>query len=322
MYDTNYEKIIGYNPFIAPKQNNARLGRKIVQSERFYFEMLSLLAMSRFKWENIPIEIPEYQLEKCLFYSGMAGITFDDIAEKYVILPVIYTTDGLNMYGEPNKFKMFSYSNFVNYDNLELNKNGLICYNNILKESNLFLCYRYSQRLQMIDNIIDMNIDKQKSPYIILCKDKKEYLSLKNLLNKLDLDTPAIYETKELLEESVKTLDLKVELKSDDLLKAKREIYNEACLYLGISSSLSSKKERLISAEVDSETQRYEIYRQTALQTREYFCKQVKKMYNLDLQVKFSTLQNNEIDEAIIDTNINNRNEKVKKIKKEIKKDG
>lgn len=322
MYNNNYEKIIGFNPFIAPKQNNAKLGAKILQSYRFYFDMLSMLAMSRFKWENIPIEIPEYQLEKCLFYSGMAGITYDDIAENYVILPVIYTSEGLNMYGEPNKFKMFSYSNFINYDNLEINKDGLICYNNILKDSNLFLCYRYSQRLQMIDNIIDMNIDKQKSPYIVMCKDKKEYISLKALINKLNLDTPAIFETKDAIGESISTLDLRVELKSEELLRAKREIYNEACLYLGITSSLSSKKERLISSEIENETQRYEIYRQTALQTREYFCKQVKKLYGLDLKVKFSTLQNDEIEKNMLDTDKKTRKEKKDKIVKEIKKNG
>lgn len=320
MQEQDFQKIIGFNPFIAPKTYNAKLGNKIMQSYRFYFDMLSLLAMSRFKWKGIPKEIPNYQIEKCLFYSGMAGLTYDDVAEKYVILPVVYGSDGLNMYGEPNRFKMFSYSSIVNYDNLLLNKDGLICYNNSLKESNLFLCYRYAQRLQMIDNIIDMNIDKQKSPYIILCSDRKEYLALKAFINKISLDTPAIYETKDIVSENIKTLDLKVELKADELMKAKREIFNEACLYLGITSSLSNKKERLISSEVDTETQRYEIYRQTALQTREYFCEKVNELYGLKLSVNFSTLQNEKIDENILNTG-NNKNEKAKKIKKEIKKE-
>ena len=320
MFNNDYEKIIGFNPFIAPKQNNAKLGVKILQSYRFYFDMLSLLAMSRFKWENIPLEIPEYQIEKCLFYSGMAGITYDSVAEQYVILPVIYSTDGLNMYGEPNRFKMFSYSNFINYDNLKNYKDGLICYNNVNKDGCLFLCYRYAQRLQMIDNIIDMNIDKQKSPYIILCKDRKEFLSLKALLNKINLDTPAIFETKDILDD-LKTLDLKVELKAEELLNAKREIYNEACLYLGITSSLSTKKERLISSEVNTEQQRYEIYRQTALQPREYFCKKVKQLYNLDFKVRFSTLEDEEIDDAILDTDLKNRKNNKNKIEKKIKEE-
>ena len=317
------ENIVGYNPFIAGGKNNARLGKKFLESYRFYFEMLTLLAESRFKWDGIPEEIPQYQIEKCLFYQGMAGITYDKVAEEYVILPVAFSGSGLNMYGEPNKFKLFSYTNAVTYRNLTEKKNGVICYNNNLKQGNLFLCYRYANRLQAIDNIIDMNIDKQKSPYVILCKDRKEYLSLKALLSQLDLGKEAIYETKSVLEDNIKTLDLKVELKSEDLLKAKREIYNEACLYLGITSSLSNKKERLISSEVENEEMRYEIYRQTALQPREYFCRKVRKLFDLDLSVKFSTIEDDKsiIENSIVDTNKNDRDKKVKKIKKQVKEE-
>lgn len=318
--EMNFEKIIGYNPFIAKNKNNARLGKTFIESYIFYFEMLSLLAQSRIKWNGIPEEIPQYQIEKCLFYTGMAGITYDDVADEYVILPVAYTNRGLNMYGEPNKFKLFSYTNAVTYNNLSNGKNGLICYNNSIKSGNLFLCYRYATRLQAIDTIIDMNIDKQKCPYIIIVKDRKEYLALKSLINQLNLNKDAIYETKNSFDDNIKTLDLRVELKSEDLMKAKREIYNEACLYLGITSSLSSKKERLINSEIENETMRYEIYRQTAMQPREYFCKRVKKLYGLDISVEFSTLKDFDktIENTIIDTNIKDRKKKVKTIKEKL----
>ena len=313
---SQYKLLLGYNPFVNSKKDNARLGKSIINSYRFYFDMLTLLCMSRFKWENIPIEIPQYQIEKCLFYGGMAGMTYDDVAEKYVILPVVYTSRGLNMYGEPKNFTLFSYTSAVQYPKLENGKDGVICYNNNIKDGNLFLTYRYAQRLQLIDDIIDMNVDKQRTPYIIICPDEKESLSLKQFLNKIQLNTGAVFARKDFTKENITTLDLRVDLKAEELMRVKREIFNEACLYLGLTSNLSNKKERLISSEVESEAKRYDIYREIGLQPRKYFCKLVKNLYNLELDVKFIDTDTEEIAETMLDTSKENRQERVEKIKK------
>lgn len=285
-YDSQYKEIIGYNPFVALNKRNAKYGRNMIYSKTFYFDMLSLIAQSRFLWKNIPVEIPNYQLERCLFYSGMAGITFDDVVNEYVILPVVYTSAGLNIYGEPKKFTLFSYNTSTHYPNLENNKDGTICYNNNIKKSDLYLANRYAERLKMLDEITDMNLDKQRNPYIILCEDKQELLSLKTLLKDIRLGAEAITQLKDLTND-IKTLDLKVELKSDLLLQAKREIFNEACLYLGITTNLSNKKERLITSEVENEEAKANIYRQMALQPRKYFCEKVNKLYGLNIDVEF-----------------------------------
>lgn len=315
---SRFKTLLGYNPFIATKKENARLGKSIINSYRFYFDMITLLCMSRFKWENIPIEIPQYQLEKCLFYGGMAGITFDDIAEKFVILPVVYTSRGLNMYGEPKSFTLFSYSSAFQISNIQNYKDGVICYNNNLKDGNLFLTYRYSQRLQLIDDIIDMNVDKQRTPYIIICPDEKERISLKQFLEKIELNTGAVFARKDFTKENIITLDLRVELKAEELLRVKREIFNEACLYLGLTSNLSNKKERLISSEVASESKRYDIYREIGLQPRKYFCQQVKKIFNLDIDVSYIGTLTEEIENVIIDPQKEEREEKAKTIKKAV----
>ena len=284
--DSTYKEIVGYNPFISFNKKNAKYGRNMIYSKTFYFDMLSLIAQSRFKWKNLPVEIPNYQLERCLFFSGMAGITFDDIVDEYVILPVVYTSAGLNIYGEPKKFTLFSYNTATHYPNLVNNVGGTICYNNNIKKSDLYLVNRYAERLKMLDEITDMNIDKQRNPYIILCEDKQEYLSLMQLLKDVRYGAEAITQLKDLTND-IKVLDLKVELKSDMLLQAKREIFNEACLYLGVTTNLSNKKERLITSEVENEEAKADIYREIALQPRKYFCQKVNKLYGLNIDVEF-----------------------------------
>lgn len=316
----DFQNIAGYHPFLDKTSKNIKLANSLVNSYKFYFEMLSLIAQNAWEWKNIPIEIPSYQIEKCLFWTGMAGMTYDDIKEEYIILPVVYNSGGLNIYGEPNSYKLFSYSNSYNINIKNNNKEGAVCFNNNNKKGNVYLAYRYARRLQLIDDIIDMNIDNQKCPLIVIARDEKEKLSLKNLVEKIKLGERAIYVYKDLTQEDIKTLDLKVELKSEELLNAKREIYNEACLYLGITSNLQNKKERLIASEVENENQRYGIYRKIGLSTRKYFCKKINKLYKLDIDVNFSTdiMSDEMIEENIIDTNKDNREEKLDTIKKKM----
>lgn len=285
--DNQFKDIVGFNPFVAMNKKNAKYGRNMIYDKAFYFDIISLIAQCRFKWYNIPVEIPNYQIERCLFFSGLGGLTYDDIMEEFVFLPVVYASSGLNIYGEPKKFTLFSYNTATHYPNLENNKDGVICYNNNIKKSDLYLANRYAERLKMLDNIIDMNIDKQRCPYIILCEDKQQILSLKNLLKDIQLGTEAVTQLKDITND-IKTLDLKVELKSDLLMQAKREIFNEVCLQLGITTNLSNKKERMITNEVENEENKATIFRQIALQTRKYFCQKVNKLYGLNIDVEFS----------------------------------
>lgn len=323
--ETEFKTIVGYNPFLESKKNNGRLGRKATQSYVYYLDMFSLLSMIAYRWDNIPLEIPNYQIEKCLFYTGTAGMVKDDIVDKYVILPAL-KQGALDIYGEPITWKLYSYAKTYNkvFTN---NKDGFVCFSNNLRKSNLYLAYRYAVRLQMIDEIIDMNIDQQKTPYILLT-DEKTRKTLETILNQMDLGKRAIVTTKELdLENVLKTLDLDVELKAKDLIEAKREIFNEACMYLGITTNVSEKKERLIASEVASTERRFDIYREIGLAPRKYFCEKVNKGFGLNIDVNY-VLDEKELEDmenAIAISNKQNRlniNDKVD-IKKatKIKKD-
>lgn len=312
--------IIGYNPFLNTKKGIGRLGKKAMISYNYYIDMLTLLTQIAYKWENIPDEIPNYQMEKCLCLTGSVGLTYDNEINKYVALPCVIYSGGLDIYGEGKQYKLFSYSNTYNKI-ITKNEDGVICWNNNIKKSNIYMILRYAERLQLIDEIIDLNIKQQKSPYILIC-DEKTKTTLKTILSKIELGEESILTTKELdLENVLKPLELNVELKAHDLIEAKREIFNEACMYLGISANLSNKKERLIASEVATEEKRYDIYRQIGLEPRKYFCKLANKLYNLNLDVNYvlDEKELNEMNELISDTDVSNRADKIKKAKKIVK---
>lgn len=311
--------MLGYNPFVETKKGNGRYTRKAINSYIFYYDIFALLSQIAFKWENMPLEIPNYQIEKCLFLHGSAGFSYDDVIKKYICLPAIKTGNGFDIYGEAKKYRLYSYTNSYRFD-IENNENGFVCFNNALKKPNFYLAYRYACRLQMIDEIIDMNIDQQKTPYIIIT-DEKTKKTLESLMNKIELGDRLVYATKELdIEKAVTTLDLKVELKANDLIEAKREIFNEACMLLGISANLSNKKERLIESEVQTEEKRYDIYRQIGIAPRKYFCDKVNKKYkglNLDVNYVLDAEELKEAEEIIAKATKTKRDNKLKDSKEE-----
>lgn len=308
--DNEFKTIVGYNPFLNMRSGNGRKGSKAIESYCYYFDMLMLLSQIAYRWKNIPTEIPNYQMERCLFFTGIAGLYKDKTLDKYVILPCVKHSGGLDIYGEAEQYKVYSYSNTYNkiFTN---NKDGVICFNNNIKKPNMYLAYRYSKRLQLIDEIIDLNISQQKSPYIIICNEKTKN-TLKQIITKISLGEEAIYGTKELdIENVIKTLDLQVELKAKDLIEAKKEIFNEACMYLGITTNISEKKERLIASEVSSSERRFDVYREIGLAPRKYFCEKVKKVFpdlnNIDVEYVLDDKELEDIKNQIMLTNKTNR---------------
>lgn len=287
--------IQGYNPFVYTKKGIGRLGKKAMESYIFYFDILAMLSQIAYEWENMPLEIPYYQIERSLFYYGIAGFTKDDVADEFVCLPAIIYSGRLDKYGEGKEYKLYSVDKDYNYK-ITKGKDGLICFNNSIKKGNVYLAYRYAKRLQMLDEIMDMNADQQKTPYVILANEKTKK-TLNTIFTQVELGERAIYTTPDLdLEKVLSTLDINVDFKGIDLMDFKREIFNEACMYMGITANLSNKKERLITSEVKSEERRYDIFRMIGLKPREYFCKQVNKMYNIDLRVQY-VLEEKELQE-------------------------
>lgn len=308
---SEFDDINEYIPYVDLMKRTTKAGISIANSYVYYFNMICLLAQTAYKWKNLPKEIPPYYIEKTLFNRGAIGFTYDDVVSKYIALPCVNGGKGLDIYGEPIEIKLYSATN--EYNILCKNKeDAFVCYNNAQKQPSINIALRYAKRLQMIDDIIDINIKGQKTPYIVVCNDQKQLKTIKNILNKIDNNIDQLITAKDFTNE-LKTLDLKCELKADKLLDIKKDIFNEACLYLGITGVMPLKKERLITAEVENEENRYGIYREIGLRPRQYFCELVNEKYNLDLQVEYAVnnKQLEEIQNAIVNKGIDTDKEDI-----------
>lgn len=62
--------------------------RRNVNTKNFYFDRLTELAVSVFKWENLPNTVDSRYLEMCLFREGAAVFFKDDVVDDYLCLSV------------------------------------------------------------------------------------------------------------------------------------------------------------------------------------------------------------------------------------------
>lgn len=209
-----------------------------------YYNRLLELALSRFKWD-VPTTIDTRYLELTLFSQGQA-VFFDDDVMGSLALNVML--DGqYNVYGVP--LSRTAYSPYNNYRNHLDILNSVIVYNNYLHKNTMSTISMFARRLYNLDRVIDVNANAQKTPVLIIC-DENERLTMVNLYKQWDGNEPVIFGNRALHAQGFQVLKTDAPYVADRIYQLKSNIWNEALTALGISNVTISKKERLITDEV------------------------------------------------------------------------
>lgn len=247
-----------------------------------YYDRAKELRMAMYQWNNLPPEIDERFLELTLFERGAVVFYKDDVLDEYVALP--FTTNGrFNKYRIPVRRRAFA-SNGYNY---KLNiKNSVIIYNNMLRKPSTVDCELYAKRLALFDRTIDININAQKTPVMILC-DEKERLTMVNLYNQYEGNAPVIFGDKNLSTKEIKALNTQAPFIADKVYTLKTQYWNEMLTMFGISNVNFAKKERLISDEVTRSQGGTIASRYSSLSMRQKACKEINEMFGLDISCEY-----------------------------------
>ena len=139
-----------------------------------YYMWLKGLAVTLFEWKNMPDTIDLRYLENTLFSKGKA-MFFNDEQLGFLCLHAHPSSD-VNVYGRPLYYKVNSHS----YNKTVKNEDGVLIFNNDLEEPSIYTVGAFAERLSHIERTIDININAQKTP-ILLLGDRKQSLTLKNI---------------------------------------------------------------------------------------------------------------------------------------------
>lgn len=246
-----------------------------------YFYRLSLISRAIFKWNNLPNAMDEKWIERYLFSEGKC-LFFND-KEKGFMVTKSADFGNLNPYDEPVQVSPFA-TNYTG-NTLENGSNCVIIRNNDLMIPTAPTIELFAYRLAEISRTIDININGQKTPFVILCSDKQR-LSMKNLYSQLTGNEPAIFGDKNLDIENVKVLNTNAPIVFDKLQIQKHSIWNECMTFLGINNANMDKRERLVDDEVQANNEQVEICADVMLKARERACEEINRIFNLEVSVE------------------------------------
>ena len=247
-----------------------------------YYNRLTELAISMFEWKNLPEEIDERFLELTLFAQGQAVFFRDEEADAYVALTTMIGGN-LDIYRIPKERRAFATNGY----NKALNEtNSVLIFNNYLHTNSMLDVEMFAKRLYNIERTIDVNVNAQKTPVVVLCNEKQR-LVMKNLYMQYQGNEPFIFGDKNLDLNGVKAFSTEAPFVADKLYQLKTQVWNEALTYLGISNVNITKKERMISDEVLRSQGGTIASRYPRLEMRRKACEQINKMFGLNIECNY-----------------------------------
>lgn len=247
-----------------------------------YFNRLTELAISMFEWQNLPPTVDPRYIELHLFQNGSMVYFNDDVVGN---LCLDYLPNGnFDVYGNPVNRR--AYSSYNNYQR-DLNEdNSIIIWNNYLRTNSITDIKMFSKRLYLLDRIIDVNANAQKTPVLVQGTEKQR-LTLLNLYKEFDGNSPFIFGDKNLDLNALKCLNTGAPYVADKIYQLKTQIWNEALTYLGISNISIQKKERLITDEVTRNQGGTIASRYSRLQARREAVDKINAMFGTNISVNY-----------------------------------
>ena len=249
-----------------------------------YLERIKKIALSMFEWVNLPDTMNARYLEMCLYYKGQAALLYDN---NYGFINTQAADSGyINIYGLPTLLNCFSYS-YNSMRNLYVPDSGegkdgecILVMNTFERVPTAATVELFAYRLSQAQRSADTNVSVTRSSQLLLT-DQKQYFTLKKMYEEYDGNTPAIFADKNLITpDSIKAIKTDTPIMLKELMDYKREIWNECLTALGVSN-LNEKRERMVSAETDSNNEVVNLNLQSFLIPRQKAAEEFNKKFGL-----------------------------------------
>ena len=255
---------------------NDNIERETVRLAKHY----QMLALNRYKWENLPNGIESRYIEQMLYDNGECAM-FEHPDFGLVVLRSS-SRENLNIYGEPTKLTV---SGFNEHRTVLMDDCVRILNNDLGLPTQHNILY-YARRMAEIDDIIMQNLRQQRVPYIF-ATDENNSFSMKTLYDRIYQGEPAIFVDKEMLNgqpENIMVIPTLAPYLVDKLQIQKQEMERELLTFLGINNTLE-KKERLLQDETNSNNQFIKMSSDIGFKQRQLACEMMNEKFGLNVRV-------------------------------------
>ena len=239
-----------------------------------------MMALNRYKWENLPNGIESRYIEQMLYDNGECAM-FDHPDLGLCVLRSS-SRENLNIYGEPTKLTV---TGFNEHRTVMMDECVRILNNDLGLPTHTDILY-YARRMAEIDDIIMQNLRQQRVPYLFATNENNQF-SIKSLYDRMYQGEPAIFIDGDMLKgepENIMVLPTQAPYLVDQLQLQKQEMERELLTFLGINNTIE-KKERLLVDETNSNNQYIKMASDLGYKQRQLACEQINKMFGLNVSV-------------------------------------
>lgn len=281
------------------RKEDKRLLVENIEVYKTFRERLINLALSQFEWHGLPDTCDDLYLERSLLFNGKAAMYKPEGTDFWLTTDYIYKGK-LDVYGYPTAIRGVGYGS---HNFIPVGTEWQIVFDNRDFTSIMPKIDFYARLLWEIFNTYRSNLQQQITPYIVAVE-KKQFLSVKNLFNRILGFQPVIGMQPGFDLESIKTVDTHVNFIGKEIMDNFQIVWNQALAVLGITGE-TTKKERMLDDELTYNRMEDDICINSRLLGRMKFCNQMNAKYGLNLSVNISSniqeIQRAQLDGAVSD---------------------
>ena len=211
----------------------------------YYINIITQIAIERFRWLNLPSTCDERYLEWCLCYEGVATIAFPKKQRGTFYSTQAVTQGPINVYDNPSKWRSFGNNGWNFYCD---NSNGVLIYDNVTRFPLMEGIQLYANELTHIRITKRMNRMHQQVPWILKGPQEKRQ-DMANLYKQVAGGEPAILATNGIEQIDYDALQTGVPYLGEELAQDEINVWNRIYTMLGIENNMF-KAERQTEDEI------------------------------------------------------------------------
>lgn len=261
------------NPAVAALQN--------ARTFDYYFSRLQNIQLSVYEWKDLPETVDARWLELNICLNGMC-LFFKDEVMGYLTLPCTIGST-LDVYNIPTYRRAYAANGYQ----AERGKDdSVIIFHNYLHQVPIWDLEMFATRLADYQRTIDINVNSQKTPIALVVEDS-EKATWENTYLSYAGNVPVIIANKGMNPNAMQVLKTDAPFVADAIEELRTMVWNDAMSYIGISNVNVTKKERLITDEVQRNMGGVLASRYSPLEMRRDACNKINKMFGLNISVDF-----------------------------------
>lgn len=279
---------------------------KFEEINQMLFEYWKNIAINIFEWKGLDEISPTLTseiIEEELFDTGKS-LFFNDVLLGYMSLKVA-PSNKRNVYNRPESFRAIG----LNYNKEYDTSNSVLIKNNSLGKATADIIGYYTKILADIELTKSLRLDAHKTPFVFSTTEDT-LLTAKNIFKKIKAREPVIFKNK-----SKADVDVGIEILNADTPFINDKLDDEYHNYeariltaLGLDNYCEDKKERVQTAEVESQQEYIISSFRASLNERQKACEKINKMFGLNLSVDYVKNDEIETDENVSRETIDDEN--------------